>query len=107
MSALREQVADARRERVTVVATDDDTTLPDAYDIQRALFAGRELAGYKLGLVSPAKRAQMGQDAPVYGHVAAEMVPRGRGGIRGQPRSSQNCRNSLVNRGIAGGSAFT
>jgi 2-oxo-3-hexenedioate decarboxylase len=75
MSALRERVADARRERVTVVAgDDDDTTLPDAYEIQRALFAGRELAGYKLGLVSPAKRAQMGQDAPVYGHVAAEMV---------------------------------
>jgi 2-keto-4-pentenoate hydratase len=74
MSALRERVSDARRERVTVVATDDDTTLPDAYEIQRALFAGRELAGYKLGLVSPAKRAQMGQDAPVYGHVAPEMV---------------------------------
>jgi 2-keto-4-pentenoate hydratase len=74
MSALLETVADARRERVTVVALDDETTLGSAYEIQRALFAGRELAGYKLGLVSPAKRAQMGQDAPVYGHVAAEMV---------------------------------
>jgi 2-keto-4-pentenoate hydratase len=75
MSALREVVGDARRARVTVVADgDDSTTLAGAYDIQRALFAGRELAGYKLGLVSPAKRAQMGQDAPVYGHVAADMV---------------------------------
>jgi len=74
MSALREIVAGARRQRVTVVATDDDATLGSAYEIQRALFAGRELAGYKLGLVSPAKRAQMGQDAPVYGHVASEMV---------------------------------
>jgi len=74
MSALREVVADARRRRVTVVAPDDDTTLGAAYEIQRALFAGRSLAGYKLGLVSPAKRAQMGQDAPVYGHVAADMV---------------------------------
>jgi 2-keto-4-pentenoate hydratase len=74
MSTLREIVADARRQRVTVLATDDDVTLGSAYEIQRELFAGRELAGYKLGLVSPAKRAQMGQDAPVYGHVAAEMV---------------------------------
>jgi 2-keto-4-pentenoate hydratase len=74
MSALREIVADARSRRVTVGATDDDTTLRSAYEIQRALFAGRPLAGYKLGLVSPAKRAQMGQDAPVYGHVAPEMV---------------------------------
>jgi 2-keto-4-pentenoate hydratase len=74
MSALREIVADARSRRVTVGATDDDTTLRSAYEIQRALFAGRRLAGYKLGLVSPAKRAQMGQDAPVYGHVAGEMV---------------------------------
>jgi 2-keto-4-pentenoate hydratase len=74
MSTLREVVADARRARVTVVADGFDSTLAEAYDIQRALFAGRELAGYKLGLVSPAKRAQMGQDAPVYGHVAADMV---------------------------------
>jgi 2-keto-4-pentenoate hydratase len=74
MSALRDIVADARRRRATVDATDDDTTLGAAYEIQRALFAGRALAGYKLGLVSPAKRAQMGQEAPVYGHVAPEMV---------------------------------
>jgi 2-keto-4-pentenoate hydratase len=74
MSALREVVDDARRRRITVVAGDDDTTLGAAYEIQRALFAGRALAGYKLGLVSPAKRAQMGEDAPVYGHVAPEMV---------------------------------
>jgi 2-keto-4-pentenoate hydratase len=74
MSTLREIVADARRQRVTVLATDDDVTLGSAYEIQRALFADRQLAGYKLGLVSPAKRAQMGQDAPVYGHVAPEMV---------------------------------
>jgi 2-keto-4-pentenoate hydratase len=77
MSALRDVVADARRRRITVVATDDATTLGAAYGIQRALFAGREVAGYKLGLVSPAKRAQMGQDAPVYGHVAPEMVMSG------------------------------
>jgi 2-keto-4-pentenoate hydratase len=74
MSALLGVVAGARRERATVVADDDDTTLGAAYEIQRSLFAGRALAGYKLGLVSPAKRAQMGQDAPVYGHVAPEMV---------------------------------
>jgi len=41
--------------------------------IQRALFAGRELAGYKLGS-SARPSAQMGQDAPVYGRVATEMV---------------------------------
>src|SRR3954464_588616 len=79
MSALREIVADARSRRVTVGAPDDDTTLRSAYEIQRALFAGREVAGYKLGLVSPAKRAQMGQDAPVYGRVAPEMVMSGNG----------------------------
>src|SRR3954453_5608434 len=67
-------VAGAPTRRLTVGAPDADTSPRSAYEIQRALFAGRELAGYKLGLVSPAKRAQMGQDAPVYGHVAAEMV---------------------------------
>lgn len=48
--------------------------LDAAYRIQRALGEGRELRGYKLGLISPAKQAQMGINTPIYGHVYADML---------------------------------
>lgn len=48
--------------------------LEGAYRIQSALGEHRELKGYKFGLISPAKQAQMGISAPIYGRVYAEML---------------------------------
>ncbi len=47
--------------------------LPQAYAIQAALFPG-PLKGYKLGLVSPAKQAQMGLASPIWGRVHPGML---------------------------------
>jgi 2-oxo-3-hexenedioate decarboxylase len=71
---LREIVRVARRDRVTVDAPGAGVELADGYAIQRELFDGRPLAGYKLGVVSAAKQAQMGLPHPVYGHVAEDML---------------------------------
>lgn len=35
---------------------------------------GREVLGYKLGLIGPAKQAQMGVDSPIYGRVYEDMI---------------------------------
>jgi 2-keto-4-pentenoate hydratase len=76
--SLKETVADARRRRAIVQApTDGGETLDDAYAIQAQLFGEAPPAGYKLGLTSPAKRAQMGQDRPVYGRVSRAMIHAG------------------------------
>jgi 2-keto-4-pentenoate hydratase len=75
MTSLMETVADARGRRVVVDApTGGGETLADAYGIQAQLFGTVTPAGYKLGLTSAAKRAQMGQDRPVYGRVSRDMI---------------------------------
>jgi 2-keto-4-pentenoate hydratase len=48
--------------------------LSDAYHIQQANGHDRVLKGYKLGLVSPAKQAQMGIDSPIYGRIYADSI---------------------------------
>ncbi len=48
--------------------------LEGAYRVRAALGENRELKGYKFGLISPAKQAQMGISAPIYGRVYAEML---------------------------------
>jgi len=48
--------------------------LDGAYRVQAALLEGQELRGYKIGLISPAKQAQMGIDKPIYGRVTASML---------------------------------
>jgi 2-keto-4-pentenoate hydratase len=45
-----------------------------AYRVQTALGSGRPLKGYKLGLISPAKQAQMGLTTPIWGRVYADML---------------------------------
>lgn len=71
---LLERVREARTgRRVTrkgAIAVDLDS----AYGVQGALGEGRELKGYKLGLLSPAKQQQMGVDAPIHGRVYPEML---------------------------------
>jgi 2-keto-4-pentenoate hydratase len=49
-------------------------SIEGAYKIQAALGEGWEVKGYKLGLVGPAKQAQMGVDSPIYGRVYTDMI---------------------------------
>lgn len=73
-NALMQRVREARAERRTVEKDGAEVDLASAYRIQESLGEGRELKGYKLGLISPAKQEQMGLDAPIYGRVYAEML---------------------------------
>lgn len=72
--ALLERVREARTERRVTKKGDVAVDLDGAYGVQAALGEGRELKGYKLGLLSPAKQQQMGVDAPVHGRVYPEML---------------------------------
>ena len=73
-SALMERVREARAQRRTVEKDGAEVELASAYRVQQHLGEGRELKGYKLGLISSAKQEQMGLDAPIYGRVYAEML---------------------------------
>ena len=69
-------VQEARRGRQKIVpqAQALGVDLDGAYRIQALLGEKRELRGYKLGVTSPAKQAQMGIKSPTYGRVYAEML---------------------------------
>jgi 2-keto-4-pentenoate hydratase len=71
---LLEAVKGAREERRTLPGGRDwGVGLEGAYRVQEALFPG-PLKGYKLGLVSPAKQAQMGLAEPLFGRVHPGML---------------------------------
>ncbi|WP_413217762.1 2-keto-4-pentenoate hydratase (plasmid) [Thermus oshimai] len=75
--SLREAVRKAREEGKPIPGGRDwGVGLEEAYRIQEALFPG-PLVGYKLGLVSPAKQAQMGLKSPIYGRVHPGMLLEG------------------------------
>jgi 2-keto-4-pentenoate hydratase len=73
-NALLERVRKARVERRAVQKDGAEVEVEDAYEVQAALGEERELKGYKLGLISPAKQSQMGLDSPIYGRVYPEML---------------------------------
>jgi 2-keto-4-pentenoate hydratase len=70
------QVHDAResRRKIAPQAEALGVQLAGAYRIQFVLGERRELRGYKLGVTSPAKQAQMGISTPTYGRVFTEML---------------------------------
>ena len=45
-----------------------------AYRAQAALGEGREVVGYKLGLIHPEGQVQMGVNSPIYGRVYEDMI---------------------------------
>ena len=45
-----------------------------AYEVQTALGEGREVVGYKLGLIKPEEQAQMGVNSPIYGRIYEGMI---------------------------------
>jgi 2-keto-4-pentenoate hydratase len=73
---LLDEVRNARRTRLPLPSRGHDrgVDLDAAYRIQAQLAESRELKGYKLGLLSPAKQAQMGIDHPTFGRIHAEML---------------------------------
>lgn len=76
---LFEVIRSARQKR-TVIDRDVEpggVDIDGAYRVQQALLDGQVLCGFKLGLVSPAKQAQMGIDEPIYGRVTRAMLLEG------------------------------
>lgn len=73
-SALHKEISQARKEHRTLQKSTSDVDIKEAYRIQAALGENRTLKGYKLGLLGPAKQAQMGIDSPIYGRVYADML---------------------------------
>lgn len=79
---LLDAIRDARQRRYTLRSRGDawGVDLAGAYRVQAALQAalpGGPVKGYKLGLISPAKQAQMGISAPIWGRIRADMLPEG------------------------------
>jgi 2-keto-4-pentenoate hydratase len=72
LSHIRE--AREKRETITPKAEELGVGIEGAYRVQAALGEGREVIGYKMGLIGPAKQAQMGVDSPIYGLVYDDMI---------------------------------
>ncbi|MBZ0290133.1 MAG: fumarylacetoacetate hydrolase family protein [Anaerolineae bacterium] len=73
---LADLIGNARGSKMTVPGKNPSpgVELSSAYRIQQANGHDRVLKGYKLGLVSPAKQAQMGIDSPIYGRIYADAI---------------------------------
>jgi 2-oxo-3-hexenedioate decarboxylase len=74
--SLLARVREARTSRTTTTSQAEavGVDLEGAYRIQTTLGENRELKGYKFGLISPAKQAQMGISAPIHGRIYPEML---------------------------------
>jgi 2-oxo-3-hexenedioate decarboxylase len=68
------QMARKSRRKMSPQAEAFGVDLEGAYRVQAASGEKRELKGYKLGVISPAKQAQMGINSPTYGRVYSEML---------------------------------
>jgi 2-keto-4-pentenoate hydratase len=75
-SALLEQIREARENHETTPPRAEElrVDIEGAYRIQAALGEGREVIGYKLGLIKPEGRTQMGVDSPIYGRIFEGMI---------------------------------
>ena len=75
-NALLEHIREARErgEATSPRAEELGVGVEGAYKVQAAMGEGRELKGYKLGLIGPAKQTQMGVDSPIYGRIYEGMI---------------------------------
>jgi 2-oxo-3-hexenedioate decarboxylase len=75
-NALLRHIREARENRETTPPRAEDlgVGIDGAYKVQAAMGEGREVSGYKVGLISPAKQDQMGVDSPIYGRVYEDMI---------------------------------
>lgn len=74
--ALFEAIRQARASKTPTPSRGEawGVDLAGAYRVQAALGSGQSLKGYKLGLISPAKQAQMGLTTPIWGRVYPAML---------------------------------
>jgi 2-keto-4-pentenoate hydratase len=77
---LASVIAGARASRTTIEAS-DEISLDAAYRVQQLLGGGRPIRGRKVGMVSPAKRAQFGMTEALHGPVYEEMFLDGTVGL--------------------------
>lgn len=75
-NALLEYTREAREEGETKAPKAEELGIgiEGAYKVQAALGEGREVVGYKLGLIKPEGQAQMGMDSPIYGRAYKDMI---------------------------------
>jgi 2-keto-4-pentenoate hydratase len=75
-NALLAHIREAREKGETTPPKAEElgVDLQGAYRVQAALGEGREVIGYKLGLIKPEDQAQMGVDSPIYGLVYEDMI---------------------------------
>jgi 2-oxo-3-hexenedioate decarboxylase len=73
---LRQAIHQARTSQTTIPGRDETrgVDLEGAYRIQAISGEGRLLKGYKFGLISPAKQAQMDLSTPLYGRIYHDML---------------------------------
>jgi 2-keto-4-pentenoate hydratase len=75
-NTLLSHIREARKNRETMAPKAEElgVGIEGAYTVQAAMGEGREVLGYKLGLIGPAKQAQMGVGSPIYGRVYEDMI---------------------------------
>jgi len=75
-NALLEHIREARERGQTTSPRSEElgVGIEGAYKVQAALGEGREVIGYKLGLIKPEEQSQMGVGSPIYGRVYEEMI---------------------------------
>ncbi len=75
-NALLEYIREAREKGETTPPKAEElgVGIEGAYRVQAALGEGREVVGYKLGLIKPEGQAQMGVDYPIYGRIYEGMI---------------------------------
>ncbi len=75
-STLLTHIQEARESHKTTAPKAEELRIDvdGAYRVQAALGEGREVIGYKLGLIKPEGQAQMGVDSPIYGRVYEGMI---------------------------------
>jgi 2-keto-4-pentenoate hydratase len=75
-NALLEHIREAREKGETTSPRAEDlgVGIKGAYRVQAALGEGREVVGYKLGLIHSEGQVQMDVDSPIYGRVYEDMI---------------------------------
>ncbi len=75
-NALLSHIREARENHETTAPKAEElgVGVEGAYKVQAAMGEGREVLGYKVGLIGQAKQAQMGVDSPIYGRVYEDMI---------------------------------
>ena len=72
--AVIAKIRAARKGRYTVRRDSPNVDIKGGYRVQAVLGVGRELRGYRLGLLSRAEQNQMGNETLIYGRIYEDML---------------------------------